>query len=357
MIGGLLRRQLQKKSRTLPENLIFFVTNRCNQRCVTCFYWRQLEDKSKEELGLGDIRELAASIEDLTLLSLSGGEPFLRDDLAEICGEFIGNANPEYLFIPTNGMLPDRIAEATRDILRQHPKKLCVSVSVDGIGDDHDRIRGVPGSFQNAMQTAEALASLAKDRSDFTVQTCTTVHHQTAEHLPDTMAYLAKTGYFDFHSIEFLRGSPRDSGLRPPTAAQARNLLPVIRRYWRSYHATLPYTWLERHLLLGLKFAVLDEEIRRMEGRPPRWPCTAGTSTIVIYPEGDVALCEATEPLANLRAYDMRLSRLLDAPVVKNTISASRQCACTHGTFIHHAMLAHPSRYVHLLPYVSKTLR
>ena len=92
-----------------PIHLIHFVTARCNLRCAHCFYWQALDADHRHELTLEEIDQTARSLPRLLLLSLTGGEPFVRKDLGEICASYIRHCRPHILTISTNGAYPERM--------------------------------------------------------------------------------------------------------------------------------------------------------------------------------------------------------------------------------------------------------
>ena len=100
--------------------LIFYVTNRCNFRCKFCFYYAEIEKGRKpNELSLDEIDQFSRQLGPLLQLSLTGGEPFLRKDFAELTDIFIRNCDPRYITIPTNASLTDRMARFLEDVLPQ----------------------------------------------------------------------------------------------------------------------------------------------------------------------------------------------------------------------------------------------
>jgi len=143
--------------RLLPVNLTVSVTYQCNSRCKTCNVWKI---KSKDELKVEEYQKIFDSLKTVPVwFTMSGGEPFLRKDLPEICG-VADSCKPAVINIPTNGLLPKRIEESVREILDITNSKLVLNLSLDGIGKTHDEIRGVPGNFDKAMETFDRLEAI-----------------------------------------------------------------------------------------------------------------------------------------------------------------------------------------------------
>lgn len=142
----------------------FAVTNRCNGRCNTCNIWKM---DPQPDPGLDKITRFIhdnrPTLRHLRFIQLTGGEPFLRDDLPAIVAA-VQEALPKcMIWIPTNGLQPERTAEMTREmLLNVDDPHLGITVSVDGEGRSHDIQRGIDGSFKLAMATLKALSELKK---------------------------------------------------------------------------------------------------------------------------------------------------------------------------------------------------
>lgn len=142
------------------EHLNLAVTYACNSRCIHCNIW---QNRPRHELKLGEIRRrIVASplLCELRSVGITGGEPFLRKDLEEICASF-WQAHPELAIgIATHGMQGLRIAERALHIRGLAGRsRFGVSISIDGMGPDHDRQRGIEGAFEQSMRTVEVLAA------------------------------------------------------------------------------------------------------------------------------------------------------------------------------------------------------
>jgi MoaA/NifB/PqqE/SkfB family radical SAM enzyme len=130
-----------------PHHAQWMITRKCNYRCRGCNVWKEQDQRelSTEEVktGLNILRDLGV-IE----VVLSGGDPLLRDDAAEIV------EHASELFITTvydNGSMAAKKLEALRNVD-------FVAISIDSLDEaKNDYIKAVPGAWKKAMETVETL--------------------------------------------------------------------------------------------------------------------------------------------------------------------------------------------------------
>lgn len=156
-----------------PAHVFLDLHLECNLRCVQCDIYKLRNPP--DELSLDErrdvIRQVAAWHPDIRVV-LTGGELFLRRrvlyDVAGVCA-----AQGVYTTMNTNGTL---VSDA--DVERLPTSGIrCIVVSLDSdLPADHDRIRGVPGTFERAVSAVRRLVA-ARDRAgrDFTVLSSTIV--------------------------------------------------------------------------------------------------------------------------------------------------------------------------------------
>jgi MoaA/NifB/PqqE/SkfB family radical SAM enzyme len=143
----------------------FAVTYKCNSQCKHCNIWRKYKDNPEEankELKIEEIKEMfekSQYLRHLQGISLTGGEPFLREDFVDLCGFFIEKYPEAIIGIPTNALRPNLIADKLEEISdRYKPKNtIDIGISLDGIGKNHDEQRGVSGSYNRALKLIELL--------------------------------------------------------------------------------------------------------------------------------------------------------------------------------------------------------
>ncbi len=142
------------------RNLNFAVTYRCNSRCLSCDIWQNyLKDKSwlKKELSTWEIRDIFLQFKYLKSVGITGGEPFLRDDLVEI----VKVIKAPSVVISTNGLMPERVVRFVDKMVKvNYIKELGISVSIDAVGKLNDKARGINGSYEKSLETIRLLKRL-----------------------------------------------------------------------------------------------------------------------------------------------------------------------------------------------------
>ena len=150
-----------------PIALQFPITTRCNARCEMCNIWRM--DRSADRT----LQELSEILDNrlfhkVKYLGINGGEPSLEQNLPQLitnCSEKLPKLRSISLI--TNGFATERIlrqCEEVMNAIKSKNIKFHVSVSLDGIGDLHNKVRGIDGSFEKTMST---ITKLQKRRTKY----------------------------------------------------------------------------------------------------------------------------------------------------------------------------------------------
>jgi MoaA/NifB/PqqE/SkfB family radical SAM enzyme len=142
-----------------PGWCTYLVTYRCNARCKMCDSWRI---KPGTELTPAQVRTVFAKIGRLDVVRLTGGEPFGRDDFAELAHAVDEASRPAVLHITSNGSQPDRIVAFVEQF--PLPRKLRFMISFDGMPEEHDASRGREVTFEIAEETVRKLVELRTRR-------------------------------------------------------------------------------------------------------------------------------------------------------------------------------------------------
>ncbi|PWT88390.1 MAG: hypothetical protein C5B55_13190 [Blastocatellia bacterium] len=329
--------------------VILFVTSRCNAFCQTCFYHEELNRPG--DMTLAQIEKLSRTMPAITDLWLSGGEPTLRRDVKEVIDLFVENNSVERIIIPTNGLIKARVIEIVDHALGNHPSvDLYLNIALDGYGETHDRIRGVPGNWEKTLDCIESLYPIKekyRDRFRLNVNTVVCAENYTeVEMLAEFMwaNYRLDGQYFNIIRGETLVG---ESIKQVPTEVLPRmyaEVAKLTKRYGDRMFADDDR--IKRFVKNVAYVGTITTHYRTQHanfGQPSAWPfpCTAGETTAVIDYNGDVRACELREKFASLADYDYNFDALWSAQerlAELQQIDGGKACWCTHVCFIHDSM-------------------
>ncbi len=324
------------------NSLFLFVTSRCNSLCRTCFYFDKLN--SKDDLTVAQIERISETAGPFRKLWLSGGEPFLRDELGEIVGMFARRNGVRNVNLPTNGLLPDRMWPALDRMIELCPgTSIDLNFSIDGLQSTHDAIRGVPNGFVKTVSVMAEAARRYRGVKRLRRNVLTVITRENYAEVVALAEFLRDSAEIDGQYFEVVRGAAPDPTLKALTresvAALHARLMPFHEHYAER---------LFRHLAPGVRDAAkmyylgnlrfhFDLHESCLESPDP-WPmaCTAGETTIVIDHNGRFRACEMRGIVGDLHDYDFDVRRALDSEAMRNEVGAipGANCWCTHSCFI-----------------------
>jgi len=341
-------RKILWKRGSSPLYLVFFVTERCNANCRHCLLGGI--HPGRDELSLEEIEKISASMDDFLFLLPTGGEPFLRRDLPEIVEIFHRNNHVQNVGIPTNGGLTERVIESVEKIITRCPGlDLMVDVSIDGLGQDHDYVRRVPGLFDKAMATFRELKRLEEKHPRLTASIETTVSSYNDSKLEDMYRYFTEEAGADSIFTLLCRGKPMEP------AAKFFNI-DNYERYARSVEAGMKERLLTGYDRFPFADVINAKRIirQRLISRIIRenkmiLPCYAGILGGALFANGDVLPCELHDDLkmGNLRENDYDFRRIWFSPRADQVRRAIREtrCFCTYECFLTLNILFNPRMY------------
>lgn len=278
-----------------PQYCIFFVTNRCNARCVMCFNAQAEGASAGKDLNLDEIEKIARSFKRLLQLTVSGGEPYLRDDLPEIVRAFVRESGAKFVTLTTNAFLPDRVIPATERILAENPgARFNFCISIDGIGERHDTIRGVKGGFERLMETYRGALELRHRFNNVEIHTTTVISAFNKQSILEVLDWIDANLETEVPEVLLVRGSPRDPasagvGLETYEAA-VRKIEEMSRR--RAKKAGF-----KNKLITSLSAQMSEALVKSEREKRMIVPCVAGGKLVVIRADGTVDPCEILETL------------------------------------------------------------
>lgn len=330
----LSRRASRPVNGDTPPFLVLFINSICNLACDHCFYWRDLNQR--DDLSFDELEALSRDLGPIENLNLSGGEPFIRPDFAEIVRMFIRNNGVKQVYVPTNGYFTAKTEKALRSVLEEEDLVLfACEISLDGTPEFHNEFRGNKKSFENAMVTYDMLASLQKEDSRLRIHSISTATNRNIEEIHRLTEYLyERCPQMDHHNLAVIRGDRKDPNLLAPALEDYQALEQHVRHRWYPREVGR-FGSIVEPMLQWTKMETLREERQVV-------PCRAGVLAGVVYANGDVSVCELHEPLGNLRDRSFReIWNSPEAARLRNSIQ-NKECWCTTEVFMWPSVVFQP---------------
>lgn len=329
--------------------VILFVTSRCNAFCRTCFYHEELNQPG--DLTFAQIETVSRTMPQITDLWLSGGEPTLRRDLPEVIDTFVRHNGVKRIIIPTNALIKSRVYEVVDRALGGNPGiDLYLNIALDGYGETHDRIRGVPGNWGKALDCIRSLYPLKKLYGDrFRLNVNTVVCAENYNEIEMLSEFMWENFKLDGQYFNIIRGETlvgeQIKAVPPEVLPQMyAQVSKLTKRYGDRMFATDDAA--RRFVKNAAYVGAITTHYRTQHSNfvdPTAWPfpCTAGETATVIDYNGDVRACELREKFATLSDYDFDFNALWNAHERQSELKAidgGKACWCTHVCFIHDSM-------------------
>ena len=257
------------------------VTYRCNARCSMCSRYKA-PSKPEEELTVETIRKLPQ----MNFVNVTGGEPFIRQDLEDIIRELY--TKTDRVVISTNGFFTARILA----MCEKFPK-LGIRISIEGLEETNNAIRGLPDGFNRGYTTLKKLVEMHHPDVGFGM----TVQDKNAQDLvplykiSDEMGMEFATA--SLHNSFYFVESKNIIHDRPMVAKNFEDLINELLR------SRSPKKWFRAYFNHGL--------INYIYGQKRLLPCDMSVDTFFIDPYGDVMPCNGTkckEVMGNLKDSD-----------------------------------------------------
>lgn len=332
----------------------FFVTNRCNFSCPHCFYWEDLKHKEKNQLSLEELTKFARTTPNLLRVLLTGGEPFLRQDLDEICRIFYEYSNVEHISIPTNASIPSTL-KVTENILKKCPKAMLnISPSLDNLYDKRDKFVGCKGSFKKFLAIYHDLIELSKKHDNLAINIITTFNEGNQDDIEEILHFVMEELKAPSYAVNLVRGTMEDgrvqSGIDLDKYCKTVNIVEAYNERQRGL--SFPGAKFFHHLRTSVRGLVIKTHSENCY----QLPCLSGEARVVVSNYGKVFPCEiymAEKPdmfLGNLKDFDFDLQELGKndrvAAVLKDILD--EKCFCHSECDAYYNVLGSFKRFVRI---------
>ena len=252
-----------------PTDISINTTYRCPMQCKMCNIWKNPTDPrleiQPEELEI---------LPHVKFINITGGEPFIREDLDKIV-EVAFRKAPRVV-ISTSGWFEERVLE----LARKFPK-IVIRISFEGLSQKNDELRGRAGGFDKGLRTLLSLREMGVKDIGFGI----TVSNNNSEDML-SLYRLSKALNMEFATAAFHNSYyfHKDDNVITNRDTVCGNFAELINMQMREKH---PKSWARAFFNMGL--------INYIEGNRRRLPCEAGLMNCFIDPYGEVYPCNGLE--------------------------------------------------------------
>ncbi len=328
-----------------PFYLTLFVTNRCNMRCAHCFYVEAMNAAPKPELTAEQVGKLIAGFSKrLVSVIVTGGEPFIADELTEMLVRIERDTSCRYIDLDTNGYYPERIDAKLVPALEQVPGQINVQVSLDGLEATHNEIRKLKDSFTKAVEFLKRLRALQERFPKLTACALTCVNARNLDEVLPLRDFLHREVGIPHH-ITIVRGTdfgvwnvPKDFLSHFNPTGRDCGLPPIerLRELEKAFYDGVPEA--SRNRSWKTQRAKYRRIVQMVETKKSVLACLAGRIDGVVYPDGWVSLCEFSKAVGNLKDFDWDLAALWRSPAAEEGRRKLSACWCIHSCHLLHSM-------------------
>lgn len=253
----------------MPTDVSIITTYRCPMKCKMCNIWQYPTDKERE-IKPKDLEILPQ----LKFINITGGEPFVREDLEEIV-EVAFRKAPRVV-ISTSGWFEDRVIK-----LAERFPNIGIRISIEGLSEKNDDLRGRAGGFDKGLRILLKLKEMGVKDIGFGI----TVSNNNSKDML-SLYRLSKSLGMEFATAAFHNSyyfHKNDNAITNKDEVIA-NFEELINMQLQENH---PKSWFRAYFNMGL--------INYIEGNRRMLPCEAGTVNFFIDPYGDVYPCNGLE--------------------------------------------------------------
>ena len=330
LVAGPKNLILRRMARLKPKWLVFMASEICNSHCTQCNIWKN--KKTHEPLSPEEIRKTLSDplFSEVLYINNTGGEITTRTDLKEVIMAEHEALPKATISLSTNAILPQRAYDAAKYALEQGIT-VHVGVSLDGIGEKHDKVRGTEGNFESADWLLRQLLELKKTYGNkLWIVVGSVLMDETLPNLGEIRSYLKDKDVC--HEVQCYNSASFFNNL---DSTSKETQIAEIEKVVKSLPPRL----------------MNDMWLRWIRGKPIKFTCFAMHSFCVLKSNGDIVPCLNLwdAKAGNVReASPSEIWRSAMAKEARKAVNACPGCVCSFGTNWSFASSFYPFMFYYL---------
>jgi len=302
------------------------------------------------ELKVEEYEKIAKHIKLINIMGISGGEPFLREDLADIVKVLYKNCSPLVMDLPTNGYFVRSVLNQTEDIAKYCKNMVCdIQLSIDGPEEIHNQIRGLKDSFSRVRDTYKGLIALRNRYKNLRVKACIVYSHYNQDYIEGLFDILDR----DFKELDrvvfsVVHGSVSNREAFSFDWDRYFKICDRMRKNSRVNKLS------DSHSIFTIALRIVKNDFLKevLKKKDMYRRCRAGQSVIVVGETGKVFPCEPLwHSVGELRDNDYDIGKILDSNEMGkfNKKIKRDRCNCHWGLPMSNSLIYSPRYYPKIL--------
>ncbi|HNW55873.1 MAG TPA: radical SAM protein [bacterium] len=288
-----------------PRWIWFEVTDLCNSHCTHCQIWAKKEHA--KPLTLEEMRKIFSDpiLKNVESVINSGGEAILRQDIVDILKLEHELFPKAVLDLSTNAIWPDRAIQVVKEALSEGIR-LNVGISLDGVGEKHDQVRGVPGNFAKVDFLIKELKEIKKDYPKLlTITVGFTLSNLTLKEYYSVKEYCQQVGV-DELAVQWYNQSSF---------------------YGNDQNDEVKFKEEMKKIVLDQPQSTTRERwLRLLDGKSIKFECFAGNSFFAMKCDGTISPCLTYWDKTIGNARDVSVSEIWRSAQAKNIRKLAKNC-------------------------------
>ena len=319
-------------------------------------------NRNDNELNLEEIERISESMDEFIVLDITGGEPFIRDDISNVVKIFYENNKIMNAVIVTNGWFTERIKKHVKQILKHCPElHLLLNVSIDATGREFDKIKGVDHVYEQSIATFKQMGAIREENANFQLGIVMTYSTLNQESIIDTYYELKKKLRPDSVKVAIVRGVPKDVKIKNINLDNYIKLSKIIKNDLTKGRVKVFSRFLAfRNLVKAANILSYEENIKIWEANRCLTPCFACILNVIFYSDGDVHACELIDSsIGSFRENNFNFKKIWrsNKAVEFRTFVKRSKCFCTHECNLYTNILYNIRYYPRIFKYLGRFLK
>ena len=306
----------------MPNYAIVYIDGRCNMKCGFCIH-AAVDARKTPMMSAQNWGSVFKRAKSLLHVTITGGEPFIRNDFVEIISNIIDSSGVPRISINSNGFYLEKMKKFLPKLINKYKDtEFTLSISLDGPEKIHDKVRVFKGAYKKALETIDVMKDYRQNKNFF-LKLASVLTKDNMSYMDNFLNETSKWPV-DFHELILIRDCPVEDQLIVKNEFERLNKI-QNERTSSSFKASFN----------GKLFKKLyTETVKKIDNDKVLSPCLAGGRLVEIFPDGVVRGCEVEKlwdisTIGKVNEQTLDIVDVIKSSKAKKFRDIAKKCTCT----------------------------